>query len=158
MRSTASTLPQGGHGYSTPSVTFSGGGATTQATAHAQGRVDKVSLTQQGSGYTFPTVLFGLPDAGGTQATGHATCAAPYPDCNLTNPSDTLTVTGVVVDNRGGGYTSAPSVTILDGTVADPVVHPDPALFTEATASATLCARENRARHASEPDTRRLPR
>jgi FtsP/CotA-like multicopper oxidase with cupredoxin domain len=132
------TLPQGGHGYSTPSVTFSGGGATTQATAHAQGRVDSVSLTQQGSGYTFPTVLFGLPDAGGTQAQGHATCAAPYPDCNLTNPNDTLTVTGVVVDNRGGGYTSAPTVTILDGTVADPVVHPDPALFTEATASATL--------------------
>ena len=132
------TLLQGGHGYSTPSVTFSGGGATTQATAHAQGRVDKVSLTQQGSGYTFPTVLFGLPDAGGTQATGHATCAAPYPDCNLTNPNDTLTVTGVVVDTGGGGYTSAPTVTILDGTVADPVVHPDPALFTEATASSTL--------------------
>ena len=37
-------------------------------------------------GYSFPTVGFDLPDApNGIQAQGHAVCAAPYPDCNLTN-------------------------------------------------------------------------
>ena len=95
------TLPQGGQGYTTPSVTFSGGGATTQATAHALGRVDALAHAAREAATRSRRSCSGCRRPNGTQAQGHATCAAPYPDCNLTNPDDTLTVTGVVVDNRG---------------------------------------------------------
>ena len=61
-----------GSGYSAPTVTINGGGATTDATAHALGGVDAVSVVA-GSGYRFPTVEFALPDdPNGVQAEGRA--------------------------------------------------------------------------------------
>ena len=109
----------------------------TQATGTAFGGVDNVTVLP-GIGYKFPTVDFDLPDdPNGVQAQGHATCADPYPDCNLTVETDFLTVTGVVVDSPGSGYTTAPGVVVRDGTQFDPVNHgSDP--FTAATATATL--------------------
>ena len=53
------------------------------------------------------------------------------------NLADTLTVTGVVIDDPGSGYTSAPGVAVLDGTQFDPIKH-DPGTFTEAIGTATL--------------------
>ena len=51
-------------------VTISGGGATTDATATVYGGVDAVAVTDAGSGYTFPTVEFGLPNGpNGVRAT-----------------------------------------------------------------------------------------
>ena len=110
----------------------------TQATGTAYGGVDVVTLSVQGEGYKFPTVDFDLPDdPAGVQAQGHAVCATPYPDCNLTVETDFLTVTGVVVDSAGSGYATAPGVVIRDGTQFDPINHgTDP--FTEAIATATL--------------------
>jgi FtsP/CotA-like multicopper oxidase with cupredoxin domain len=110
----------------------------TQATGTAYGGVDAVAVDVPGSGYKFPTVDFDLPDdPNGVQAQGHATCAAPYPDCNLTVDTDFLTVTGVVVDDPGSGYATAPAVVVRDGTQFEPITHgTDP--FTEAAASATL--------------------
>ena len=59
-----------GSGYTAPFVTFSGNGG---AAATAYGGVENNIVTSGGSGYTFPTVDFDLPDADwGTQATGHA--------------------------------------------------------------------------------------
>ena len=109
-----------------------------QATGTVYGGVDAVTVDVQGSGYRFPTVDFDLPDdPNGVQAQGHAVCAAPYPDCNLTVETDFLTVTGVVVDSAGSGYATAPAVVIRDGTQFDPINHgTDP--FIEATATATL--------------------
>ncbi len=109
-----------------------------QATGTVYGGVDAVTVDVQGSGYKFPTVDFDLPDdPNGVQAQGHAVCADPYPDCNLTVETDFLTVTGVVVDSAGSGYATAPAVVIRDGTQFDPINHgTDP--FTEATATATL--------------------
>ena len=53
-------------------VTITGGGATTDATATAFGGVDAVTLGNPGSGYTFPTVDFDLPDdPNGTIARAH---------------------------------------------------------------------------------------
>ncbi len=88
---------------------ISGGGATTDATATVYGGVDAVAVTDPGLGYTFPTVEFGLPDGpGGVQATGHATMDA--------NGS----ITAVIVDSAGSGYSAAPTVTIHNGTVDTP--------------------------------------
>ena len=91
-------------------MTFSGGGATTAATATAYGGVDAVTMTNAGTGYTAPTVDFDMPnDPNGTQAKGHVT-----KDANGA-------ITAVVVDTPGTGYSSAPGVTIHDGTVANPI-------------------------------------
>ncbi|HSD03703.1 MAG TPA: hypothetical protein VLB81_15100, partial [Gaiellales bacterium] len=115
------SVTNGGTGYTAPTVTITGNG--TGATATAYGSVQSVTLTTQGTGYTFPTVSFDLPDdPGGTQAAGHAVCAAPYPDCQLpAGSTDTLTVTSVVVDDPGTGYASAPGVAVLNGTLTDPI-------------------------------------
>ena len=71
----AVTIATGGSGYtSTPTVTFTGGGATTQATGVAiisGGIVTGVSITYNGIGYTStPTVTF--TGGGGTAATATA--------------------------------------------------------------------------------------
>ena len=135
---TAVRVDQGGAGYVKPSVKISGGGATTDATAHALGGVDAVTLADPVGypGYTFPTVDFDLPDdPSGIQARGHAVCLET--DCKPTTPGGTVAVTGVVVDDPGSGYSSAPGVAVLDGTQFDPVTH-DPGTFTPAKATASL--------------------
>ena len=89
-------------------------GASVQfvpATATAYGEVDMLTLTNPGSGYTFPTVDFDWPDApGGVKATGHA----------LFDPN-TGAITAIVLDNPGSGYATAPNVVIRDGTLWDPI-------------------------------------
>ena len=80
------------------------------ATATAYGGVDAVQIIDGGSGYTMPTVEFGLPDGvNGVQATGHAEMNAAG------------SITAVIVDSPGSGYSTAPVVTIHNGTVPDPV-------------------------------------
>ena len=90
-----------------------------------------------GDGYSFPTVDFDLPDdPNGVQAQGHAVCGDPHPDCSRGRDTAYLTVTGVVVDYAGSGYTTAPNVFVRDGTVFDPINPPTG--FVEAKAAATL--------------------
>ncbi|MFT7337631.1 MAG: hypothetical protein ACI92B_000953 [Marinobacter maritimus] len=75
--------------------------------------VEKVSVTDGGTGYTSPTVTFSAPsDPNGVTATGVVTVAGGV-------------ITGVVVTDAGSGYTAPPTVTI-SGT------------GTGATATATL--------------------
>jgi FtsP/CotA-like multicopper oxidase with cupredoxin domain len=105
----AITVDVAGGGYSAPTVTISGGGATSDATGTVYGGVDAVAVPDPGLGYTFPTVEFGLPDGpNGVQATGHATMNA--------NGS----ITAVIVDSAGSGYSAAPVVTIHNGDVNNP--------------------------------------
>jgi len=95
----------------------------TNATATAYGGVDVVALVNPGSGYTFPTVDFDLPDdPNGVQAKAHALFDA--------NGS----ITSIVVDNPGSGYLNAPAVVIRDGTLFDPINNGG----SGATATATL--------------------
>jgi FtsP/CotA-like multicopper oxidase with cupredoxin domain len=111
---TAVTVGASGAGYTKPTVSFSGGGApTTVATATAYGGVQNtVSVTNAGTGYTVPTVDFDMPDdPNGTQAVAHATM-----DANGA-------ITGIVVDQAGSGYASAPNIAIHDGTLMDPIVN-----------------------------------
>ncbi len=128
------TVTSEGAGYTAPTVSFSGNGG---ATAVAYGGVDAVALVVQGEGYRFPTVDFDLPDRpSGVQAHGHAVCADPTPTCQPASDLDTVTVTAIVVDDAGSGYTSAPGVTIRNGTAFDPIA-PGTG-FVRAQATATL--------------------
>ena len=118
----AITVDLAGSGYSAPAATISGGGATTDATATVYGGVDAVTVGDPGFGYSFPTVEFSLPnDPNGTVAQGHAEI------------DGSGVIIAVVVDNAGSGYSSAPTVTIHDGSISDPIVG-----ATLATATATL--------------------
>jgi FtsP/CotA-like multicopper oxidase with cupredoxin domain/fibronectin type 3 domain-containing protein len=99
-----------GTGYTAPVVSFTGGGSGGGAVATAFGGVEQVTLASGGSGYTFPTVDFDLPDdPAGVQAKGHAEM-----DVNGT-------ITAVIVDSPGSGYATAPGVSILNGTMFDPI-------------------------------------
>jgi len=112
-----------GSGYTAPSVSFSGGGAA----ATAYGRVDQVTVTNGGSGYTFPTVDFDLPDQpSGVQAQGHAEM-----DANGT-------ITAVVVDSPGSGYSTAPGVSILNGTHFDPAALNPGGQYAQASSSLSI--------------------
>ncbi len=124
----AVTVTNAGANYTTPAVSFTGGGAITQATATAYGHLNAITLTDGGSGYTAPTVDFDMPDdPNGVQATGHADM-----DANGT-------ITAVVLDNPGSGYSSAPNVVVRNGTLSDPVTPPQGAPPVElAAAKATI--------------------
>ncbi len=94
-----------GAGYTAPAVAITGGGAITDATAHASGVVDAITLTSGGSGFTQqPMVEISWPDdPAGRQATASATMTNGVVDSIIT-----------IVD-PGSGYYSAPTVTITDG-------------------------------------------
>ncbi|HVP12240.1 MAG TPA: hypothetical protein VMV94_13765 [Phycisphaerae bacterium] len=106
----------GGSGYTTPpTVTFTGGGASTQGTATATitNIVNSLLLTNPGVGYTSaPTVRF--TGGGGTGAAATAAITSGV-------------VTGLVLTSGGEGYTSAPTVTFIGGGATTP-----------ATATATI--------------------
>jgi len=130
------TVTNGGHGYTKPVVTITAnGGGGTGATATAYGRVDGVSLSDFGQGYTMPTVSFDLPDdPNGVIAEGRVTCQET--DCQPAIPGDPVTITGVEVTSPGSGYASAPGVAILNGTQFAPMDLKDAGHF--AVAKATL--------------------
>ncbi|HEY6072005.1 MAG TPA: hypothetical protein VIV15_01095, partial [Anaerolineales bacterium] len=113
------TVNTPGAGYTAPVVTIVASGAGSGATATAYGGVDVVTITDTGTGYTFPTVEFDLPDApDGIQAKGHAVM-----DANGA-------ITDVIVDAPGSGYSTAPGVTIRNGTQFDPIAGATPAAAT----------------------------
>ncbi len=123
-----------GSGYTSFDVSLSGGGGTG-ATAIASGGVDAIAITDGGSGYTMPTVDFDLPDSpDGTSAKGHVPMVANG------DPVDGMdangSITAVIVDDPGTGYTTAPAVFIRNGTQFDPLNFPDGG--GPATAVATL--------------------
>jgi FtsP/CotA-like multicopper oxidase with cupredoxin domain len=116
-------ITAGGTGYTAPTITISGGGATTDATATVYGGVAAVTLgAGDYSGFTFPTVDFDFPNdtTNGRIAKAHAVCAE-HPTCQSDVPGTIYTVTGVVVDDPGTGYSVAPGVVIRDGTEANPI-------------------------------------
>jgi FtsP/CotA-like multicopper oxidase with cupredoxin domain len=122
------TLTSPGSGYTAPVVTITGNGSGATATAY--GGVDKVRVTNGGAGYTFPTVDFDLPDGPyGVQAKGHiATLAADGFDGMDSN--GTILPNGVIVDGVSSGYSTAPGVTIRNGTIFDPISGATPAIAT----------------------------
>ncbi len=109
----------------------------TPAKATAFGGVDAITIApgSEGSGYSFPTVDIDFPDGtDGIQATAHAVCIEM--DCAPAADGQTVTITGIVVDNPGSGYSAAPNVVVRNGTLADPINPPNG--FAPAAASATL--------------------
>jgi FtsP/CotA-like multicopper oxidase with cupredoxin domain len=117
-----------GGGYDSFAVGFSGGGGTGAA-AEATGGVDAVSITNGGSNYTMPTVDFDLPgDPNGTQARGHVPMIANGDPVNGMDANGTITQ--VIVDNPGSGYSQAPGLVIHNGTLMDPIAGETPATVT----------------------------
>ena len=103
-------LPATGGGYTAPSVLLQGGGASVPATATAYGGVDAVVVSNGGLGYTMPVVDFDFPDdPNGIIAKAHALL-----DVNGT-------ITAVVVDDPGAGYSASPNVVIHDGPIYAPL-------------------------------------
>ncbi|MBK8498169.1 MAG: T9SS type A sorting domain-containing protein [Flavobacteriales bacterium] len=104
----------GGSGYtSAPTVTFSGGGALTQATGVAvvtSGQVTSVSITGGGTGYTSaPTIT--LTGGGGTGAL----CVfdpAHLPTFSANIDATTGMLVSVTTTNPGFGYLAAPTVSL----------------------------------------------
>jgi len=122
----AITVRRPGAGYTAPRVAITGGRGSGAA-ATAFGGVDAVTLASGGSGYSFPTVDFDLPDGpDGVAAVAHAVM-----DANGT-------ITAVVVDSTGSGYSKAPGVVVRNGTVFDPAQPMAGQTFAAASASATL--------------------
>ena len=125
---TAVTVGTTGSGYESFAVAFDGGGGSG-ATATASGGVDAVQLTDGGAGYTMPTVEFDLPALpDGTQAKGHVPMIANGDAVDGMDANGT--VTAVVIDEAGSGYTSAPGVAIHNGTLLDPISGATPATIT----------------------------
>ena len=108
-------------------VELIGGGAG--ASAIGSGGIDAITIDDGGSGYTMPTVDFDLPESpDGTVPRAHAEIDADG------------VVTAVVVDSPGSGYTSAPAVTIRNGTQFDPLNFPEGGGPATVTATLALSA------------------
>ena len=127
-----------GAGYTAFNVDLAGGGGSG-ATAIGSGGVDAVTLTGGGRGYTMPTVDFDLPDSpDGVQAKAHVPMVANG------DPVDGMdangTITAVLVDDPGSGYTTAPAVSILNGTRFDPIALPADGSAAVATTTLALSA------------------
>jgi FtsP/CotA-like multicopper oxidase with cupredoxin domain len=115
----SASVTAAGAGYTGLAAAVSGDG--TGATVTPSGGVDAITLTDGGTGYTMPTVLVDLPDdPNGTRASGHV------------EPSDLVggVVKKVTIDEPGSGYTTAPGIKILDGTLSDPLSGSTPAAAT----------------------------
>jgi FtsP/CotA-like multicopper oxidase with cupredoxin domain len=147
----AITVNSFGSGYTAPVVSFSGGGSGSGATATAYGRVDQVTVTDGGSGYTFPTVDFDLPDMpGGIQAKGHiATLDADGFDGMDGN--GTILSNGVIVDSPGSGYSTAPGVTVRNGTMFDPIAGATPATATSSLSITSIVVNTSGADYKNAP-------
>ncbi|QKJ19370.1 multicopper oxidase domain-containing protein [Microbacterium hominis] len=117
-----------GSGYTSFDVQLSGGGGSG-ATAIGSGGVDVIAIEDGGSAYTMPTVDFDLPESpDGTVPRAHAEIDADG------------VVTAVVVDSPGSGYTSAPAVTIRNGTQFAPMNFPEGGGPATVTATLALSA------------------
>src|SRR5512134_402573 len=128
----AVTVDAAGSGYTAPTVSFSSG----TATATAYGGVDQVTITSGGSGYTMPTVEIDLPDApDSVQAKGHVPMIVNGDEFDGMDANGTITA--VIVDSPGSGYSFAPGVAIHNGTLYDPIAG---ATLATATTSLSISA------------------
>ena len=110
---TSIQVDESGFGFISPTVTLTGGAPTVTATAQASGGIDNLTVINAGSGYIHPLIQISAPNLpGGVQATAIATVGD--------NGAITGTVTGVEILEPGSGYTSAPSVTVVDGGARAP--------------------------------------
>ena len=105
----AINVTNGGSGYtSVPTVSITGGGGTTQASATAtvtNGVVNAISVTAEGTGYTSaPTVT--ISGGGGIDATATAVVRGG------------LTAEGITITNPGSNYDTRPFVTLISGSGA----------------------------------------
>jgi hypothetical protein len=76
-------------------------GTTTEGVSNGTYKVDSITVTNQGLGYSSaPDIIIDAPPSGGTQATATATINSDGQ------------VSAITMDDKGSGYTSVPNVTI----------------------------------------------
>jgi len=124
----AINVTNGGGSYtSEPSVSISGGGASssTQATAVAQitdGRVTGITVTGSGSGYTqaagLPTIT--ITGGNGAGATATAVVRGPLKDISIVSPGSQYTYEPIITLISGSGAVAYPS--ILNGKIESIIV------------------------------------
>ena len=111
---TSITVDAGGSGYTAPVVTISGGGATTDATADRLRRRRRHDVGwQPGSRLHDADGQHRLPRHSGRPRRRPATAdhvRGPDPDCQPANNDRHGHQSGIVVDNPGSGYSTAPHV------------------------------------------------
>ena len=113
------TVLTGGTGYSAaPTVSFNdptGHGATATASINSSGQVIGISITNQGYGYTNPSISLTGPGQGATFDVNFRTTIqeegglAPVATAVLSGGG----ITGITLANAGSGYTSVPTVSII---------------------------------------------
>ena len=108
-----------------------------QATGTAYGGVDAILIADGGWGYTMPTVEFDLPDApDGVMPKAHVASIDKGDLFDGMDANGTILPDGIIVDESGSGYLTAPGVAIHNGTLFDPIqLNPG---GSQATASTTL--------------------
>lgn len=141
-----------GQDYTAPTIAFSGGGATTDATAtlslgaglilsfsavvNDTGLVDGVYLNEPLTGGTgtggtaditivagtIESIIVNAPGTG--YITGDVLASAVTGSAAFTINSDAGTITGIIITLPGSGYTSIPTLTITDATGADAIISP----------------------------------
>ncbi len=149
---TVDPLTGAGGGYSGFDVLVAPPAAGLTATAEGSGGVDAIQIVNGGAGYTMPTVEFDLPnDPNGTVAKAHVPRILGG---DLVDGLDANgTVTQIVIDSPGSGYTTAPTVAVHNGTLMDPIAGATPGTFTDDAQAAG-----GHPRSTSAPGTsRRLP-
>jgi phage tail sheath protein FI len=116
---TGVTVLTGGTNYTAPpTVTFNdptGRGATATASINSSGQVVAINVTNQGYGYTNPSISLAGPGQGATFSVQFDTSiqeeggATPRATAVLSGGG----ITGITLSNNGSGYTSAPNVSII---------------------------------------------
>jgi hypothetical protein len=110
------------NGFGTVGVTSSAGGSLWKSIVGGLINTSPTTPSPAGANLTYPPLVFVQPPpTGGIQCTAHATISAGA-------------VNAIVVDNQGGGYTTAP----LAFYVADPRDPNNPVFFPSTTTPLTL--------------------
>ncbi len=115
----SATIVNGGTGYTTaPTITFSGGGATSQATATctvAGGVINSVTIVDRGSGYTSQPTITITPTSGGSGAVLEIRSANWVPIPTISNAGSRLTdhLLFKNITASSGTVTTADSVQVI---------------------------------------------
>jgi hypothetical protein len=113
-------MAAGGSGYQIPPlITFTGGGATTDATATAvlaQGQVVQIVVSDGGAGYTTQPQVVITPAIKSAASSTAAQVNDPGVGAAAQAVLAPVGIAGVLISSVGRGYTSAPTIEIAPGS------------------------------------------
>jgi hypothetical protein len=102
-------------------ITLNGNGAAATCTVNAAGQVIAANVTAQGSMYMVPpTVVFNATPTAGLGNIGNAAGSVGGYGATALATISGGGVTSIIITNGGQGYTTAPSISLVGGTVVAP--------------------------------------